>query len=177
MNISIDFLAHQKYLVARTKKGAKTEIFDPVRRKFLILQPEELVRQLVLQYLHRDCQVSFRQMRSEFGISVNGLQKRCDIVVFDNQLQPRLIVECKANNIPITQAVFDQIARYNLRLRVPFLVVTNGMTTYCCRVFLPLFDQDLTQNPLLMEEENFDPHRYFEFLEKMPTFDDLTTTY
>lgn len=177
MNIAIDFLTHQKFLVGRKGKGGKAEIFDPIRRKYLILQPEELVRQLVLQYLYRDCDIPFRQMRSEFGISVNSLQKRCDIVVFDYQVQPRLIVECKANNIPITQGVFDQIARYNLRLRVPFLVVTNGLTTYCCRVFLAAFDEDLTQNFLLMEEENFEPHRYFEFLEKIPTFDQLTAAY
>jgi hypothetical protein len=177
MNIVIDFLQYQKYLLIRQIKGAKTEIFDPVRRKYLILQQEELVRQLVLQYLHYGCKIPFRQMRSEFGIKVNSLQKRCDIVIFDNQIQPRLVIECKANNISITQAVFDQVARYNLRLRVPFLMVTNGMTTYCCKVFLETFDQDMTQNPLLMEEDNFEPHRYFEFLEKMPTFDELTAGY
>lgn len=177
MNIKIDFLKYQNFLVARKRKGEKAAIFDPVRRKYLILQPEELVRQLVLQYLHLDCDIPFRQMRSEFGISVNSLQKRCDIVVFDYQIQPRLIVECKANNIPITQAVFDQIACYNLRLRVPFLMVTNGLTTYCCHVFLSHFEADLVQNPLLMETENFEPRRYFEFLEKIPTFDELTTRY
>ncbi len=177
MNISIDFLQYQQLLGVRKGKNGKSEIFDPIRKKFLVLQPEELVRQLVLQYLHLDCGISLKQMRSEFGIIVNNLQKRCDIVVFDYQIQPRLIVECKAVNIPITQGVFDQIARYNLRLRVPFLMVTNGLTTYCSRVFLAHFERDLALNPMLTQTEDFDPRRYFEFLKKIPTFDELTSNY
>jgi hypothetical protein len=165
MNIEIDFLAYKKELQLKKTGTTKTEIYDPVRRKYLLLQPEELVRQLVLCYLKNICLIPIRQIRTEFGIQVNSLQKRCDIVVFDYQIRPRLIVECKAANVPITQATFDQVARYNLRLQVPFLMVTNGITTFCSRVFLA--ESQLTEGVELLNQ------RYFEFLEKVPTFEEL----
>ena len=129
--VNIDYFRYKHLLKTRQTANGVTEIFDPVRRKFLVLQPEELVRQLTLLYL-LDRGFSIKKMRTEIGITINGLQKRCDILVFDKNLQPFLLVECKAANVDIDEAVFQQIARYNLVLNVPFLMVTNGKTTYFC---------------------------------------------
>lgn len=68
------------------------------------------------------------------GLSVNTLMKRCDILLFDTHFKPFMLVECKSAKIPIDQAVFDQIARYNLKFKVPYLMVTNGLATYCCQI-------------------------------------------
>ena len=112
----------------------KLEVYDIVRKKFMILQPEEAVRQLVLHYLVSEKNYPLSKIRVEMGLTVNERQKRCDILIFDNQFQPFLLVECKAATIPIDQTTFEQIARYNLVFRVPFLLVTNGISTFCCRM-------------------------------------------
>ncbi|MBK9338501.1 MAG: type I restriction enzyme HsdR N-terminal domain-containing protein [Lewinellaceae bacterium] len=70
------------------------------------------------------------RIRSEIGLTLNGMPRRCDIAVFDAALQPWLLVECKSPKVPITQATFEQVARYNLQFRAPFLAVTNGLATY-----------------------------------------------
>ena len=86
----------------------------------MVLQPEELVRQLVVHYLMSEKNYPLSKMRVEMGLTVNERQKRCDILLFDNNFQPFLLVECKAATIPIDQTTFEQIARYNLVFRVPF---------------------------------------------------------
>jgi hypothetical protein len=96
------------------------------------LAPEELLRQLFLLYLIEEKKYSPGRIRSEIGIEVNGMKKRCDIVVFDAQINPWLLVECKSPGVELTQAVFEQAAVYNLRLRAPYLAITNGLATYCC---------------------------------------------
>jgi hypothetical protein len=131
--IDIDFLQFKNHLSFR-KNGKSVEVYDFVRRKHIILQPEELVRQLVLQYLIREKNYPLSKIRVEMGLTVNELQKRCDIITFDKNIKPFLLVECKSAQVRIDQSVFEQIARYNLKLKVPFLMVTNGMTTYCCRI-------------------------------------------
>ena len=68
------------------------------------------------------------------GLTLNGLMKRCDILVYDTDFKPFLLVECKSAKVPIDQAVFDQIARYNLKFKVPYLMVTNGLATFCCQI-------------------------------------------
>jgi hypothetical protein len=133
MLLNINFTQYQNALKIR-KTGTKMEIFDPVRRKYLFLQPEELVRQLVLQYLITDRQYPLPKIRSEMGLQVNTLQKRCDILVYDAAFNPYLMVECKSAKIAINQDVFDQIARYNRTFKVPYLLVTNGIATYCCKI-------------------------------------------
>jgi Type I restriction enzyme R protein N terminus (HSDR_N) len=132
--LEIDFLKYKSFLKVKREKEGVTLIYDPIRRKYLVLQPEELVRQLVLHYLNIEKKYPFKQMRTEKGLIVNELQKRCDILIYDKQIQPYLLVECKAAQIPIDQTVFEQIARYNLVLQVPYLMVTNGLQTYCCQM-------------------------------------------
>ena len=86
----------------------------------------------MLLYLLEEKKCPAHRIRSEIGIEVNGLKRRCDIVVFDAAVKPWLLVECKSPKVRLTQSTFEQVARYNLRLKAPFLVATNGLNTYCC---------------------------------------------
>lgn len=110
----------------------KALIFDPFRKKYLVLTPEEWVRQHFLNFLVSIKGYPASRIGVEVGLRLNGTQKRADIVVYDSYGRPLIIVECKASSVPITQATFDQIARYNMVLNVPFLVVSNGMQHYYC---------------------------------------------
>lgn len=112
----------------------KPRIFDIVRKKFVILQPEEWVRQNFIHYLISEKKYPESLLRVEVGVNLRLLKQRSDIVAYNNIGIPILIVECKAPNIKLTQASFDQIARYNMKLQVPYLVVTNGLTHYCCQI-------------------------------------------
>lgn len=109
-------------------------IFDPVRKKFILLQPEEWVRQHVIQYLlqQKNCPVSL--INAEKALKINGLTRRYDIVVYYPDGRIFLMVECKAPEVPITQDTFDQIARYNLALKAEYLMVTNGKKHYFCKM-------------------------------------------
>ena len=131
MLIDIDFTLFKKALKFK-RAGERTEIYDPVRKKYLVLQPEELVRQLVVQYLTTEKKYPLSKMRVEMGLRVNEVSKRCDILIYDKNFEPLLLVECKSIHVPIDQSVFEQIAQYNLKFQVPLLVVTNGLVTYCC---------------------------------------------
>lgn len=110
------------------------EIYDPLRGKWLHLTPEEWVRQHFTAYLREQLGYPAGLMGNEIGIHLNGTVKRCDTVVHDRAGKPLMIVEYKAPTIAITQKVFDQIARYALVLKVPYLTVSNGMSHYCCRL-------------------------------------------
>lgn len=112
----------------------KRYIWCIIRQKWLVLQPEEMVRQLLLLYLLQEKQVSKNRIAVERGLSVNGLAKRCDILVFRPNMEPWLLVECKAPNVKLTQAVFRQIATYNMPLQVPLLLVSNGPEAYACAI-------------------------------------------
>jgi len=112
----------------------KTSIFDVIRKKFVILQPEEWVRQHCVQYLIQEKNYPISLINIEKELIINGLKKRYDIVVFDTTGQIHLIVECKSPNIPITQNTFDQIARYNLAVNATYLMVTNGLNHYYCQM-------------------------------------------
>lgn len=109
----------------RTQNG-RLEVFDPVRRKWVALTPEEYVRQYTILYFLNDRHVPLSHLSVERAITVNGLTKRYDIVVYDNDGKPAVVVECKAPEVPITQEVVEQAGRYNRTLRAPFLGVTNG---------------------------------------------------
>lgn len=102
----------------------RQEVFDPVRRRWVALTPEEWVRQHTILRLHA-AGYPLEVMQVEGAIEVNGMSRRCDIVVYCSG-QPWMIVECKKNEIPITQKVCDQACRYNTVLQVPYLVLTNG---------------------------------------------------
>ena len=109
-------------------------VFDMLRKKYVALTPEEWVRQSFTHYVTSEKGYRPELMNNEVQLSLNGMARRCDTVVWDMRLHPVMIVEYKAPDVEITQKVFDQIQRYNMVLQVKYLVVTNGMTHYCCRV-------------------------------------------
>jgi hypothetical protein len=109
-------------------------IFDFIRRKFVILTPEEWVRQNFLRYLVDEKKYPASLIAVEMEFKLNNLSKRSDAVVYNKLGKPFLIVECKASSVKIDQKVFDQIARYNMKLNVEYLIVTNGLEHYCCKI-------------------------------------------
>lgn len=131
MLLQLDFLQFEPALRI-SKSGDTTWVFDPIRRKQIVLTPEELLRQLVLLYLLETKKYPANRIRVEIGLTLNQRPKRCDLVVFDKQMQPWLVVECKSPKVPLTQATFEQVARYNLQFKAPFLAVTNGLATFSC---------------------------------------------
>lgn len=110
-----------------TLKDAQHFIFDEVRKKHLVLTPEEWVRQHFIQYLVIVKKFPKALIQIEGGLSLNKLQKRTDIVIFNNQGQRIMVIECKAPAVKISQSVFDQAARYNSVHKTKWLVVTNGL--------------------------------------------------
>ena len=114
------------------KSNNKTEIFDEFRNKFVVLTPEEWVRQNLLKYLNIEKNIPKGLMAIEKGLTVNRLKKRTDIVIYNRKGNPSMIVECKAPKIKISQDTFEQIARYNMTLKVDYLLVSNGLKHYCC---------------------------------------------
>ena len=115
-------------------KGEKQEVFDNVRKKFVALTPEEWVRQNFIHYLTDHRKVPRSLIAVEASLRYHRLKKRSDIVVFGKDGAPCLVVECKAPEVTVTQAVFDQVAMYNMSLKVPFLAVTNGMVHFACYI-------------------------------------------
>lgn len=116
------------------EKNGKRTIFDPVRRKYVALTPEEWVRQHFVNYLITQKNYPKALLANEVLINLNGTAKRCDTVAYNCFLAPLMIVEYKAPDIHITNAVFDQIARYNMVLHVNYLTVSNGITHFCCKM-------------------------------------------
>ncbi|WP_037348710.1 type I restriction enzyme HsdR N-terminal domain-containing protein [Sediminibacter sp. Hel_I_10] len=128
----------------------KVAIFDAIRKKFVVLQPEEWVRQHCVQYLMEVKNYPKSLINVEKKLEINTLTKRYDIVIFNTDGSIHLIVECKAPKIKIDQSTFDQIARYNLELNASYLMVTNGINHYYCQM-------------------DFENERYL-FLEDLPEF-------
>jgi len=118
----------------RKNAAAKTEIFDSIRKRFYILTPEEWVRQNFINYLIHIKNFPASLMAIEKGLKLNGMHKRTDIVQYNKSGNPILIVECKAPDIKLNQDTFDQAARYNLTLQVDYLIITNGMEHYACKM-------------------------------------------
>ena len=126
-----------KYETKICERDGKLQIFDPLRKCHVALTPEEWVRQHFVNFLIESRGFPAALMANEVTITVNGMKRRCDTVVYDKQLQPRVIVEYKAPTVKITKEVFAQISRYNLTLKVDYLIVSNGLRHYCCRMDYP----------------------------------------
>ena len=122
------------YQIRVKETGGRKQIFDILRRKYVALTPEEWVRQHFIHYLieHKNYPASL--LANEVPLQIGEKRMRADSVLYDNQLHPRIIIEYKAPNITLTQKVFDQITIYNLLLHVDYLIVSNGMTTYICKM-------------------------------------------
>ncbi|GAB6011511.1 type I restriction enzyme HsdR N-terminal domain-containing protein [Viscerimonas tarda] len=118
---------------AKIKKGEKAVlIWDCLRSKYLVLTPEEWVRQHFVNYLITEKAYPQSLIANEKQILLNNRRKRCDTIVYSRTLSPLVIVEYKSPEVPINQYVFDQIVRYNMVLKVNYLIVSNGLQHYCC---------------------------------------------
>ena len=115
-------------------EGQRKLIFDSIRKKYVVLTPEEWVRQNFISYLVEDKNYPRGLIAVEKKVDVNRMPQRSDIVLYNNKAEPIMIVECKAASVKISQDTFNQVARYNMKLQVPYLVVTNGLNHYCCRI-------------------------------------------
>ncbi len=109
-------------------------IFDPVRKKYYVLTPEEWVRQHVLQYLIIDKKYPLQWIAVEKELHINRTKRRFDIVVFNHEMKPEILVECKAPQVAVTQKTFDQANQYNWLIKAPYLFLTNGLKHYICRI-------------------------------------------
>ena len=116
------------------EKDSKPFIFDVIRRQYVALTPEEWVRQHFVHFLISHKGYPQALMANEVQLKLNGMSRRCDTVIYDRTLRPRIIVEYKAPTVNITQQVFDQICRYNKVLQVEYLIVSNGLAHYCCKM-------------------------------------------
>ena len=117
----------------REQRG-RHEVFDFLRRRYVALTPEEWVRQHFVHYLVEHKGYPKGLLANEMELRVGEKRLRCDTVLYNNVLQPLMIMEYKAPSVPITQRVFDQITAYNILLHVDYLVVSNGLQHYCCRM-------------------------------------------
>lgn len=114
------------------KEEGKPWIFDIIRKKYIVLTPEEWVRQHFIHHLITDFQYPRSLFKIESGLTFNTLQKRSDIVVCDRAAKPWMLVECKSPAIKLSQKAFNQIAVYNMSVGAKYLAVTNGMVHFCC---------------------------------------------
>ena len=122
------------YPVKIQVRNGKNVIFDSLRRKFVALTPEEWVRQHFVHFLTDLKDYPKGLLANEVQLELNGTKKRFYTVLYNKYLSAKMIVEYKAPNVEITQAVFDQITRYNMVLKVEYLIVTNGLHHYCCHI-------------------------------------------
>ncbi|MVN22682.1 type I restriction enzyme HsdR N-terminal domain-containing protein [Mucilaginibacter arboris] len=134
-----------------TERNGQFFLFDEIRKKTLLITPEEWVRQHFVQYLVAQKKYPKSLVQLEGGLNLHGLAKRSDILVYNSSAEKILLVECKAPTVKITQAVFDQVARYNIVYRVPLLAVTNGLQHFYCKI-------------------NFEEKKYF-FLKELPDYE------
>ena len=130
----MDTLNLPKTALKITTKDDKPQVFDILRRKYVALTPEEWVRQQFVHHLVRDKGYPAECIGNEISLTLNGTKKRCDTVVYGRSAQPAMIIEYKSPQVEITRQVFEQISRYNIKLRVKWLVVSNGLRHYCCRI-------------------------------------------
>ncbi len=130
--IDINLHSYKDQLKLKNEKGV-VYIFDIIRKKYLVLQPEELVRQLLIHYLI-DKGYPKEKIQVEKGLNVNGLNRRFDVIAYDTNFEPYLLVECKSHTVKLDQSTFDQMASYNLAVKAPYLMACNGVQTYCCKL-------------------------------------------
>ena len=135
------------------QENNKAYIFDFIRKKYLVLTPEEWVRQHFVHYLITLKKFPSSLIVIEKGLKLNEMQKRADVLVYNKNGNPLVLVECKAATVKITQETFNQIARYNMVFHVPYLIVTNGLQHYCCKI-------DFS-------------NQSFAFLDDIPMFDEM----
>jgi hypothetical protein len=115
-------------------KDGKQQVFDVLRRRFVVLTPEEWVRQQFVHFLIRHKGYPAECIGNEVSITLGATKKRCDTVIYGSNAEPLMVIEYKSPNVEITQKVFEQICRYNIKMKVEWLVVSNGLQHYCTRI-------------------------------------------
>ncbi len=123
-----------EYTFNTKKIEGKLCIFDKIRKKFVALTPEEWVRQNVIEFLTITKNYPTGRFGNEITLNINDMPKRCDSVFFDHEARPLIIIEYKAPSVCITQKTFDQIATYNMPLQAQFLLVSNGLEHFFCKI-------------------------------------------
>ena len=123
-----------QYEIKISEKDGKRMIFDFLRRKYVALTPEEWVRQHFTHYLVEHKGYPKGLLGNEIELQIGDKRLRCDSILYNKVAQPQMIIEYKAPTVPLQQKVFDQISAYNLLLRVDYLVISNGMEHYCCKM-------------------------------------------
>lgn len=116
------------------KEGGKTYLRCALRKKYLVLQPEEIVRQLVVYYLVEELNYPKGRIQMERGLHVFENSRRFDLLVLDRELAPYLLIECKSHRVPLRQSTFDQASLYNTQVNAPYLLITNGVQTFCAAI-------------------------------------------
>jgi len=116
------------------KQNEKLFIFDTQRKRYVSLTPEEWVRQHFIRFLIEVKGYPAALLAVEKQLNMNGMKKRCDAILYDSDAKPILIIELKAQTVPISQATFDQVAVYNAKLKVDFFMISNGIEHFCCKV-------------------------------------------
>ena len=149
----LSFPGYNFKIESATLSRQSSKIFDIVRKKYVLLTPEEWVRQHLLHFLVNERKFPQSLIGVEKKLIVNKLTKRTDVVLYSSSLKPLLIAECKAPGVNISQKAFDQAARYNMTLGVLYLLITNGLKTFVCRI-------------------DHSSHSYL-FLKEIPHFDEL----
>lgn len=119
-----------KGLVQVRKRDEKNEIFDPIRRRWLHLTPEEWVRQHWIQFLHTEKKFPLSLMAVEKEIRLGELKKRCDLVLYDRDTNPYIIIECKEPEVSLSEKTLEQILRYHISLPAHYLIISNGTYSY-----------------------------------------------
>jgi hypothetical protein len=116
------------------KQEEKYFIFDSQRKRYVSLTPEEWVRQHFIRFLIEEKGYPAALLAVEKQLNMNGMKKRCDAILYNNDAMPILIIELKAPNVPISQNTFDQVAVYNAKLNVDFFMISNGIEHFCCKI-------------------------------------------
>ncbi len=122
------------YSFSISETNGKKVIFDQIRKKQVALTPEEWVRQNFIQFLIKEKGYPASLIAIETKVIVNGLKQRADIVCYNTKREPLMVIECKAPEVKITQHVFEQVTRYNSKLKTKMIVVTNGLNHYCAQI-------------------------------------------
>ncbi len=141
------------YAYKLKQNNGSVQIWDAVRRKYVALTPEEWVRQHFIAYLVGNKKYPLGRIGNEISLSLNGRSRRCDTLVYDAEGQPLVLIEYKAPHIPVSQKVFEQAVRYNICFRVPYIMLSNGISHYCCRI-------------------DYDSRKY-SFLTEIPSYNEL----
>ncbi len=130
----LNFPDYEFKLQRSSDERQSLKIFDIIRKKYVSLTPEEWVRQHLLHFLVNERKFPQSLVSVEKKLLINNLEKRTDVVIYSSSLKPVLLAECKSPKVPLTQAVFDQAARYNMTLNVGYFLITNGLESFICRI-------------------------------------------